>query len=239
MGDTVLKSRIIRVIEIFGITCLLVILIAKVACAEQTDEENTKSKNRTYYSDAYWAGHDDDFSKKGLIEADDYNYGWNLGEFSVSGYSAKMENKEGDYVFLKNYGDKINLKFILKQEIHCLNGDKKLYIRELDSRDEYFQTQNIDFGHGTLIIRYTDYEGTKHEPIIYSNYLEALEVGVENEISLDGPDTEVYLLEEGDYEVALDYRIGKEKRVLYLLILKILFRIIGFFLNFQSETVIV
>ena len=193
-----------------GFLCLLCMLTSINVYAEET-EENVKDNNRTYYSDAYWAGHDDDFSEEGPIDSDDYNYGWSLGKFSVSGYSTRMEDAEGNYIFLKNVGDKINLTFVLEQEIHCLNGNKKLYIRELDPRDEYFQTQNIDFGHGALILRHTDYEGTKHEPIIYSNYLEALEVGTENKISIDGPNTNVYLLEEGDYEVALDYRIGKEK----------------------------
>ena len=31
----------------------------------------------------------------------------------------------------------------------------------------------MNMGYGTLIIRHTDFEGTKHEPIIYTNYLEA------------------------------------------------------------------
>lgn len=201
----IISMLIISMAGIFG-------FMPPVDSYAETTEENVKENNKTYYSDAYRAGHDDDFSKEEAMDSDDYNYGWELGKFCVSGYSARLEDSSGNYVFLKNVDDKMKLTFVLEQEdIHCLNGNSKLYIRELDSRDEYFQTQNIDFGHGTLILRHTDYEGTKHEPIIYTNFLEALEVGVENEISIDGPDTKVYLLEEGDYEVALDYRVGKEK----------------------------
>lgn len=52
---------------------------------------------------------------------------------------------------------------------------------------------------GTLIIRYTDYEGVKHDPIIYTDYLAAN--------ARTGANTKVELFEEGDYEVALDYEI--------------------------------
>lgn len=176
------------------------------------DEQFIDDLWSTYYSDVYCAGHDDDFSKQENIDSDDYNYGWKLGEFCVSGYSSHVTDGEGNYVFLKNAGDKITLSFILEQkDIHCLDGKSELYIRELSSRDEYFQTQKLDFGHGAMILRYTDSENKKHDPEIYTNYLEALEVGNENMISVEGPDTTSYLLEEGDYEVALDYRVAKEK----------------------------
>ncbi len=189
--------------------CMVMGIIPVVAYAE--DNDNVKENNKTYYSDAYWAGHDDDFAKEGSIDSDDYNYGWEIGKFSISGYSARMVDNDGNYIFLKNVGDEINLWFLLEQDIFCLNGNDKLYIRKLDSRDEYFQTENIDFGRGTLIIRHTDYQGIKHDPVIYTNYLEALEVGKDTKVSSEGPNTSVYLLEEGDYEVALDYRVAKEK----------------------------
>ena len=175
-----MKRRKIQ--KFIGLVCGIVIMLCPTTLfAEQTEEGNVKDKNRTYYSDVYYAGHDDDFSKQENIDSDDYNYGWKLGKFCVSGYSSRMTDGEGNYVFLKNAGDKITLSFILEQkDIHCLDGKSELYIRELSSRDD-------------------------------SNYLEALEVGNENMISVEGPDTTSYLLEEGDYEVALDYRVAKEK----------------------------
>ena len=60
-------------------------------------------------------------------------------------------------------------------------------------------------GRGTLIIRYTDERGVKHDPEIYTNYLEAN--------AKTSADTVVKLFEEGDYEVALDYEIKKTPRV--------------------------
>lgn len=206
-----MKRRKIQ--KFIGLVCGIVIMLCPTTLfAEPTEESNVKYKNRTYYSDVYCAGHDDDFSKQENIDSDDYNYGWKLGEFCVSGYSSHVTDGEGNYVFLKNAGDKITLSFILEQkDIHCLDGKSELYIRELSSRDEYFQTQKLDFGHGAMILRYTDSENKKHDPEIYTNYLEALEVGNENMISVEGPDTTSYLLEEGDYEVALDYRVAKEK----------------------------
>lgn len=172
---------------------------------------NAQNTNITYYGDAYWAGHGDNFSKNKTIDSDDYNYGWEIGKFSIVGYSARVNDEDGNYVFLKNVGDEVRLQFVLEQDIFCLNGKSKLYIQSINSKDEYFQTPKIDMGRGTLIIQHTDYQGIKSDPIIYTNYLEALEVGNKIDISIDGPDTEVYFLEEGDYEVALDYRVAEEK----------------------------
>ena len=59
-------------------------------------------------------------------------------------------------------------------------------------------------GRGTLIIRYTDEKGIKHDPEIYTNYLAAN--------ATTGADTVVKLFEEGDYEVALDYEVKKAPR---------------------------
>ena len=58
-----------------------------------------------------------------------------------------------------------------------------------------------------MIIRYTDYQNVSHDPIIYTNYLEANAV--------TGADTKVQLFEEGDYEVALDYKIQYDKSKLF------------------------
>ena len=115
-----MKRRKIQ--KFIGLVCGIVIMLCPTTLfAEQTEEGNVKDKNRTYYSDVYYAGHDDDFSKQENIDSDDYNYGWKLGKFCVSGYSSRMTDGEGNYVFLKNAGDKITLSFILEQkDIHCL-----------------------------------------------------------------------------------------------------------------------
>ena len=63
--------------------------------------------------------------------------------------------------------------------------------------------ETTDFGRGALIIRKTNPDGTKGDPQIYTNYLEA-------SASTDAV-TKVDLLEEGDYEVALDYAVKFDK----------------------------
>ena len=118
----------------------------------------------------------------------------------MSGYTDEVKGSDGNMVFLKNVGDKVTLWFRLNQDINKLNGNKKLSITaDGAGSDQYFETPAMDFGRGTLIIRYTDHNNVKAEPTIYTNYLEA-------NTSI-GADTKVQLFEEGDYEVALDYQI--------------------------------
>lgn len=142
------------------------------------------------------------------MESSDPHYGWDLGSFFVSGYTDKVEDDENNPVFLKNVGDKVTLWFNLKQPLESMNGDDSIRISE-DHKgyDKYFQTKATDFGHGALIIRYTDYENVKHEPMIYTNFLEAQ--------ATVGADTIVQLFEEGDYEVALDYELENNNKVVF------------------------
>ena len=147
-------------------------------------------------------GKDNGYSGEIDIDKDDPHYGWTLGEFYVSGFTSKTDSN----VFLKNVGDRVTLWFKLEQDIDRLNKNEKLIIADdKDGYDKYFQTPQTDFGRGTLIIRKTDYEGHKGDPIIYQNYLEAI-------ISASA-DVKIQLFEEGDYEVALDYEILDSKGI--------------------------
>lgn len=195
------------------IACMIMLVTPFQANAnEEETTANIKENNKTYYSDTVWAGKADGFSKHGKIEKDDYNYGWEIGKFAVSGYSGKTKDADGNYIFLKNIDDEINLTFLLEQNINSLNGNDDLYIRDTEARDEYFQTPYTDFGRGTLIIRHTDYQGIKGEPVIYTDFFKAVSYGEEYKVS---PDTKVYFFEEGDYEVALDYRVAKSKKIMF------------------------
>ena len=141
------------------------------------------------------------------IGEDDNHYGWELGNFFVSGYTDKR-TEEDNVVFLKNPGDKVTLWFNLKQSIDKIqlpNKDNQFVSITADTEgyDQYFETPRIDFGKGVLIIRHTDYGNNKSEPQIYTNYLEANTVF--------GADTKVQLFEEGDYEVALNYQVTKDE----------------------------
>ena len=139
------------------------------------------------------------------LDIKDPHYGWELGQFFVSGYTRDTENNDGDPVFLKNVGDQITLWFNLKQDIDKLNGSDLLEIAaDKDGYDQQFQTPKTNTGRGMLLIRYTDEQGVKHEPEIYTNYLAA-------NVSTSA-NTVVKLFEEGDYEIALDYRIKNTPR---------------------------
>lgn len=148
---------------------------------------------------------DKGFSGTVTIDRDDPHYGWDLGVFTINGYTRETKDDKGTPVFLKNVGDRVVLWFTLKQDIACLNGNSALSISDDNGAyDQHFEIARTNFGHGTLIIQYTDYQGVKHDPIIYTNYLAA---NVRT-----GADTKVQLFEEGDYEVSLDYEIRNNPR---------------------------
>ncbi len=172
-----------------------------------TSSANTGASNETYNLGSKVRVVDfDSYSGGETITKDDAHYGWDLGNFFVSGYTDEVKGSDGNMVFLKNVGDKVTLWFRLNQDINKLNGNKKLSITaDGAGSDQYFETPVMDFGRGTLIIRYTDHNNVKAEPTIYTNYLEA-------NTSI-GADTKVQLFEEGDYEVALDYQITDDQLI--------------------------
>ncbi len=141
-----------------------------------------------------------------LIDKGDIHYGWDLGNFFISGYTDEITNPSGNTVFLKNVGDKVTLWFKLNQNIDGLNGKENLSVTaDTEGYDQYFETPKMNFGRGVLIIRYTDHNNVKAEPTIYTNYLEAN--------AAVGADTKVQLFEEGDYEVALDYEVTSDELI--------------------------
>ena len=169
-----------------------------------TSSSNTGTTNETYNlgSKVRVADFDSYFGEESITK-DDAHYGWDLGNFFVSGYTDEVKGPDGNMVFLKNVGDKVTLWFRLNQDINKLNGNEKLSITaDGTGSDQYFETPTMDFGRGTLIIRYTDHNNVKAEPTIHTNYLEAN--------TSVGADTKVQLFEEGDYEVALDYQITND-----------------------------
>lgn len=174
---------------------------------QTTSSSNTGTTNETYNlgSKVRVADFDSYFGEESITK-DDAHYGWDLGNFFVSGYTDEVKGPDGNMVFLKNVGDKVTLWFRLNQDINKLNGNEKLSITaDGTGSDQYFETPTMDFGRGTLIIRYTDHNNVKAEPTIYTNYLEAN--------TSVGADTKVQLFEEGDYEVALDYQITNDQLI--------------------------
>lgn len=143
---------------------------------------------------------DTGYSEQITIDEKNPHYGWELGTFTINGYTREtIEN--GNPLFLKNAGDKVTLWFKLSNNIDNLKGDGKLFIAEdTNGSDHFFELAKTNLKRGALIIRFTDHEGVKHDPIIYTDFLEANVT--------PGANTRAVLFEEGDYEVALNYTIG-------------------------------
>ncbi|MCW6676797.1 hypothetical protein NHG35_04835 [Aerococcaceae bacterium NML180378] len=153
-------------------------------------------------------GMDNGFSKAKEIVPTDPHYGWELGDFFISGYTHITTSQNGTPVFLKNVGDKVTLWFHLKEHIDKLNGNEALSIVEDENGyNQQFQTAKTNLGRGGLYVRYTDYENVTHAPTLYTNFLEA-------NTSVNA-DTKVQVFEEGDYEVALDYELKNDKTKLF------------------------
>ena len=137
------------------------------------------------------------------IQKDEKNphLGWNVGTFYVNGYT-RESTLDGTELFLKNAGDKVTLWFKLEKDIENLDGNGKYAIVEdKNGQDLQFEVPKTNFKHGALIISFTDHEGKKHKPVVYTDFLAAS--------ATTGADTRAVLFEEGDYEVALDYTIGE------------------------------
>lgn len=161
-----------------------------------------------YMGEEVNAGHDTGFSEDNEITSEDPHFGWSLGRFYVTGYTSKTGGDDVP-VFLKNTGDKVALWFELEQNIDSLNGIEGLSIsRDENGFDQRFQVGKTDFGRGTLIVRHTDYRNAASDPIIYTNYLEAN--------AQEGEGVQIELFEEGDYEVALDYEIKQNNKLLFV-----------------------
>ena len=168
--------------------------------AQDVEQETTPVLNtRKYLGNVVYAGHEDGYALNEKIEKDNPHFGWEIGNFYVSGFTRAIDENTDTPIFLKNSGDKVTLSFSLIQDITKLNGKEELSIGEDDGGyDEKFGVERTYFGKGMLITRYTDYQGKKGKPVLYKDYLK----GVRN-----GSDTEIQLCEEGDYEVTLDYQI--------------------------------
>ncbi len=168
-----------------------------IVLADETRADETGYK--FYLGEKVNAGKDTGYSEKRKIEQGDPHYGWNIGEFFVSGYSSKAEDNDNNPIFLKNVGDKVVLWFILEQDLNKLGGNNKYSVcDDTNGYDEYFGIEKTNFGKGALIVRHKNSENQWSEPVIYTNFLEAK--------SKDAY-TQVEIFEEGDYEVALDYEI--------------------------------
>lgn len=182
---------------------IMVVLVAFVLNVVVGFMPVTAEELRYYLGSAVNTGKDNGFSGSRAIDSDDPHWGWTLGSFYTTGFTRQTVDENGHPVFLKTVGDKITLWFELDQDISKLNGNDMLKIcGDTNGYDEYFGIPEFESGRGTLIIRKTDYQNCVGEPVVYKDYLAA---NASNTAAV-----EVELLEEGDYEVALNYEIRKD-----------------------------
>lgn len=209
MKGTKIHHRLLSAVS----ALLLTLTIGSVTVSAEESKPSSESSGtlqRYYFDDNLVnTGLDTGYSQKDIITKDDPHFGWELGKFNLTGYTRVTDEDSAQPVFLKNVNDKLTLWFKLDQNIDKLDGDENKKISD-DSNgyDEYFGVREDDFGRGTLIVRHSDYQNKNQKPVIYNDYLTSKVT--------KGSDTKVELLEEGDYEVALDYEIETTSKVMLI-----------------------
>lgn len=191
---------------IFVLQFILVLSMMPILTfASSASDINSNDQNlqKHYLGSVVNTGKDNGYSGENTIGFKDPHYGWNLGRFFVDGFT-QLSEENNSPVFIKNVGDRVTLWFNLEQNINSLNGNSDLTISEdINGYDEHFGLGKTNFGRGMLITRFTNYENKIGNNFPYKDYLLAAEKGA---------DTEVKLLEEGDYEISLDYEIKNSPR---------------------------
>jgi len=152
-------------------------------------------------------GKDNGFANAEIIKTDDPHFGWSLGHFTISGFSYKEKDENGNWTFYRvpgdsgeEYDDNIVLQFNLREDIDALRGNNTMKIAsDTDTKDLGFQYQGNPFGRGTLLVKHEKPDGSIGETQQYTSYLDAKE-------SINA-NTCIEINEEGDYQIALDYEI--------------------------------
>jgi hypothetical protein len=182
----------------YSIILLFAFVIAMFSALSSVSAEDTALRH--FLGEAVNTGRNNGYSGSWDINGSDKHFAWRLGRFCVSGYTRVLTS--GDVpVFIRTLGDEVTLRFNLEQDIDNLNGSSSLIIANNNNAfDVHFGVERTDFGRGALIIRHTDWQNFTNEPTLYTDYLSAVIVGA---------DTQVMFLEEGDYEVALNYAVNE------------------------------
>ena len=171
------------------------------AVSQSSDEVSViANENKLPVGTLYAAGDNSGYSGSREVGTKDPHYGWKMGSFYLSGYS---EVKDGD-VLIKNGNEAVSLWFNLSQfDLNKLHGDKDLSIKpDTNGSDSYFGISGADFRRGALIVRRTDQNGIVGEPQVTADFLGSAETPFKDML--------VQYFDEGDYEVALDYRINED-----------------------------
>ena len=113
------------------------------------DADEIVSTTRHYFGSTVYAGNGDGYKKKKSLDKDNPHYGWNIGDFYVSGFTRVQDEESDNPVVLKNVGYTIKLSFVFNQDIDKLNNKDGIFIEsDDDGYDEYFGIEKTDFGRG-------------------------------------------------------------------------------------------
>ncbi len=98
------------------------------AFTDSGESDTTDTKQTYNLGSKVRAKNFDGYSGQETIDKNDPHYGWDLGNFFVSGYTDEIKNSDEDIVFLKNVGDKVTLWFKLNENINGLCGNEDLTV---------------------------------------------------------------------------------------------------------------
>lgn len=192
----------IKMTKVVVLALILSMVISMFTCAFAEEP-------KYYLGFPYRTGTDNGYDGWETIGSSDVHFGNRLGRFQISGFTSKtvMGDDENGYdlYFLKTVGDEVKLSFLLEENISQLFRNPDLSIGEDKTGwNEHFEVPKTNFGHGTLIIRHMDLDGNFHDPVVYTDYLAGVKCNAE---------TDVYVFEEGFYEIELDYEISKDQLI--------------------------
>ena len=157
--------------------------------------------NKHYVGSLAAAGDHSGYSGSQPVAQGDIHDGWKIGSFYLSGYSEILD----DDILVKSPTEGVSLWFNLSQfDLARLHGDDSLSISsDTEGSDSYFGISGADFRRGALIVRRTDKDGEVGEPKVTADFLGTIDTPFSDKL--------VQVFDEGDYEVALDYRINKDR----------------------------
>ena len=143
---------------------LILIFVFSLALVAFIPYNSHAEIQKHYLGSAVNTGRNNGYSGENEIGEKDPHFGWELGRFSVSGYTRRSGDKDTP-VFIRTIGDEITLQFNLEQDIDRLGDNDRLVIAEdKNGSDKYFGIEKTNFGRGALIIRHTDWQNNKKMP---------------------------------------------------------------------------
>lgn len=123
--------------KLMGCLCTASLAMVLAPALSLADEVNEQA---FYIGTAVNAGLDTGYNETNEFSRDDWHFGWNLGQFIISGYTSETENAQGHPVFLKTTDDQIKLTFRLDQNLDALNGNENLKVNaDTDGYNQHFR----------------------------------------------------------------------------------------------------